>query len=200
MFMPRDTSNLSLEEKVELLMDERAIRDVIYRDQRAKSRGDADLMRTCFFDDAVDHHQPYFEIPFKDIADALDTKAMAELVQYIATQILIDIDGDTARVESFVLVNMICNERSVSGHKIVRNSSLRFLDRFERRKGEWRIAERQLVYEWGAFHEVAPLAASISHYGPGTDASVLVPPPGSADPSLKAVTPAADRTDPSYHF
>ncbi len=200
MFMPRDTSNLSLEEKVRLLMDKDAIRDVIYRDQRAKSRGDADLMRTCFFDDAMDHHQPYFDIPFSAIADDLDTKAMGEMIQYFAPQVLIEIDGDTARVESLVLVNMIFNQRSAAGHKIVRNSGIRFLDRFERRKGEWRIAERQLVYEWGVFHEDAPLAATIGIYGAGTDASGPVPPKDFIDPPLKAVKPAADRTDPSYHF
>ena len=35
MFMPRPTEGMSLEKKVDLLMSEREIRDVLYRDCRA---------------------------------------------------------------------------------------------------------------------------------------------------------------------
>lgn len=205
MFMPRDTSNLSLEEKVQLLMDKDAIRDVIYRDQRAKGRGDKELMKSCFFEDAIDYHQPYFIMNAHDIADMLDPKAMGEMVQYVAQQVLIDIDGDVARVESYIVSSKIMHERSAAGHHWLRSGGIRLLDRFERRNGEWRIAKRQLVPEWGVFHEVPPLTEAIGYVGAGTDVSGLVPandaPGGEArDNSMKAVKHAADRTDPSYHI
>ena len=197
MFEPRDTEGLSLEQQVKLLMDERAIRNVIYRDCRAKSRADAALMRTCFFEDAQDHHQPMFDIPFKQLADSLEESAPAvgELIQYIALQILIDIEGEVARVESYVLSNKIFHQRAENGDKIFRQSGMRMLDRFERRNGEWRIAERWFVPEWGYFKEVSPLTKAISRYGIGTDAGKIV-----CDPNLETNWHKANRSDPSYHF
>lgn len=197
MFEPRNCNDLSLEQKIQVLMDERDIRNVLYRDCRAKSRGDADLMRTCFFKDAVDHHQPFFDMPFSQLADMLSDgiNATGEMIQYIALQILIELDGDVARTETYVQSSKIFHQRSAAGHKIVRLSGMRMLDRLERRNGEWRIAERQFVPEWGFFKEVPPLDKAIAGYGVGTDAGTLM-----VDPSLPAVRHAADRSDPSYHF
>lgn len=197
MFEPDDTRSLTIEQKVQLLMDERDIRNIIYRDCRAKSRGDSDLMRTCFFDDALDHHQPFFDMPFSDLADMVQEgiKATGEMIQYVALQILVAIDGDVAKVESYVQSAKIFHQRSPDGHKILRLSGMRMLDRIERRGGEWRIAERQFVPEWGFFKEVPPLTEAIHGYGIGTDAGTLC-----VDPSLPSVPHAADRTDPSYSF
>lgn len=195
MFEPRDTTSLSLEERVQLLLDERAIRDVICRDCRAKSRRDAQLMRTCFFEDALDHHQPMFDWPFSRLADVIEQGAMGPMIQYVATQILIDLQGDVARTETYVLSTKIFNERADNGDKIIRQSGMRMLDRFERRGGEWRIAERWFVPEWGFFKQVSPLKAAIGPYGVGTDADQIV-----CDPSLETNWHKQDRTDPSYRF
>jgi hypothetical protein len=64
--------------------------------------------------------------------------------------ILIRIDGDKAAVESYLwAVSVIDGE---AGPRDVTTAG-RYLDRFERRGGEWRIAERMVVHDW--FRETA---------------------------------------------
>ena len=172
MFEPKDSSALTMEQKIQILFDEREIRNVIYRDCRAKSRGDGDLMRTCFFDDALDHHAPFFDLSFAEVAKRTSTvmEEIGEMIQYIALQVLIDLDGDVAHVETYVDSNKIFHQRTENGDQIVRLSGFRNLDRFERRNGEWRIAERWFIPEWGLFLEQGPLKEAISSYGAGTEA------------------------------
>lgn len=196
LFGPKNTGNLTLEEQVNLLLDERAIRDVIYRECRAKNRGDAELKYTCYFEDLVDHHEPFFVGKPHAAAETGDNPlaSVAEMVQYAATQILIDLDGNSARVESYILATKIVNQRSEAGNKIIRLAGNRHLDRFEKRDGEWRIAGRQFIPEWGLFQEVPPLVEPISIYGIGTDAGTIV-----HNQSMPAVGHSMDTSDLSYH-
>ena len=197
MFMPRSSKNFTMEQKVQFVFDESEIRNVIYRDCRAKGRADAELLKTCFFDDAIDHHQPFFEAKFSDFVPHFEegSRGAGEMIQYFAPQILIDLDGDLARVESYIISAKTFYERAANGDKIVRLSGMRQLDRFERRDGEWRVAERWFVGEWGVFHDVPPLTAAIGVYGIGTEPGFIA-----ADPSLENIPFSRDRTDPSYHF
>ena len=196
MFEARTTSHMTLDQKVQLLIDEREIRNVIYRDCRAKSRGDGQLMRSCFFDDAIDHHQPFFDGPIEPIFEAVpeSISAMGEMVQYVALQVLVDVECDVARTESYVQSAKIFHQRLQNGKKIIQLAGKRFLDRFERRGGEWRIAERQFVPEWGVFSEVPEHPTSVPSCLRGTDVERII-----SGNKLPIVRPhAADRSDPSY--
>lgn len=202
MFEPRDARGLTIEQKVKILFDEREIRNVIYRDCRAKSRGDGDLMRTCFFEDAIDHHAPFFDLPFSEVADRTSTvmEEIGEMIQYIALQVLIDLDGDVARVESYIDSNKIFHKRAENGDQIVRLSGFRNLDRFECRNGEWRIAERWFIPEWGLFLEQGPLKEAISSYGAGTEANnVLSNQAFVTNDPLPRIRHAFGKADPSYN-
>jgi hypothetical protein len=194
MFTRRDSRKMTLEEKVQLLMDEKEIRDVLYRDNRGKSRSDLELVMSCFWPDAWDHHQPWFDAQAHQVfGNSEGSGGLFRMIQYMTTQSLIDLEGDVARVESYAISAKVFHERSAAGDKILRLSGIRNLDRFERRDGEWRIAERQLLPEWGCFQEVSPLAEPISIYGVGTDADHVT-----ADPSIPVVKGSTDRSDPSY--
>lgn len=197
MFEHKDISGLTLEQKIQILMDERDIRNIIHRECRSKTRADADLMRSCYWEDAVDHHPPFFDAKVEDWVDAMPDgiKGVGPTVQYIAQQILIDLDGDVARVETHVQSNKVFHQRSRDGHQIVRISGMRMLDRMERRRGEWRIAERWFVVEWGFFVEQPVLQEAISSYNVGTNATSVV-----CDPSLTAIPHPMDRTDLSYNI
>jgi hypothetical protein len=70
----------------------------------------------------------------------------------------------------------------------MRISGFRYLDRLERRNGEWRIAERWFVPEWGFFQEV-PLQDM--QVGP------FLPP---SEMKIKPIAGRRDHTDQSYNI
>jgi hypothetical protein len=188
MFMPRRTDKMSLEEKVQLLMDERDIRSLEYRWCRAVDRADLELMKSCFHEDAVDHHAPFFDSTVKELAETFveGSKSMGLSMQYNIGNMLIEIDGDVARSECYCWSQKTLHVRSDNGHKLMRISGLRYLDRLERRNGEWRIAERWFIPEWGFFKEVPEMTKTV---GP------FVPP---SEMILKPIAARRDGTDQSY--
>src|ERR1700678_2230537 len=96
MFEPKNTSSLSLEEKIQLLMDERDIRNVIDRLSRAASRADLELYKTCFHDDAVIRNGPTFDGKVSDFFEKFaDTDPkVGEAPPPYMTNTSIDFDGN----------------------------------------------------------------------------------------------------------
>mgnify|MGYP002140850064 FL=1 len=57
-----------------------------------------------------------------------------------------DLDADEARAETYcVAYHRMVNAAGEAADMI---AGLRYVDRFERRSGEWRIARRVCAYEW----------------------------------------------------
>jgi hypothetical protein len=161
------SAGLTLEEKVNILMDERDIRACLYRYNRAVDRGDLDLVKTCFHDGALDHHAPFFDDTVENVIEFMRSPPTDHvtdpllMTQYTTGTVNIELDGDAARVESYIWSAKKLQQRGESGHPLMRLSGIRYLDRFERRNGEWKIAERWFVPEWGFFQEVPPQTHSI---------------------------------------
>jgi hypothetical protein len=189
-FMPRDNQNLSLDETVRLLMDEKEIRDIQHRWCRAISRVDVELMKSCFHPGALDHHAPFFDRTVEEMAETFTegTIASAQSMQYVVHNMLVEVDGDVARSEVVVWSMKVLHERTEAGEQIARLSGLRYLDRLERRKGRWGIVERWFIPEWGFFHPLPPHTKAI---GP------FVPP---SEWKTQPLRGAQDRTDKSYNI
>jgi len=150
--------------RVQLIEDRQAIHDAIVRYCRGVDRSDAELVASAFHDDAVDNHFGPV-LPFREAIGTLKaarnggppskTTSMHNLCN-----ILIEIDGDIARCESYV--NVLVRIPQESGGAVDWLHAGRYVDRFERRKGEWRIAYRTVVYDLERFDEVAPAPAGLS--------------------------------------
>lgn len=67
----------------------------------------------------------------------------------------ITLNGDRALAESPAFISQ---EGEIEGVKFTSMSFLRFLDRFERRAGVWRIAQRNSIYEGDRLAPEGPLA------------------------------------------
>jgi len=134
-----------MQKMLEELLHKEAIREQLYRYCRAVDRGDKELMRSIYHPDATDNHG-VFEGPASKFVELDVAEVMAGLVitQHLIGNILIEIDGDAARAESYVLASHRV-EQNDGPHDIVVWG--RYLDRFERRQGEWRIAHRQCVFD-----------------------------------------------------
>src|SRR4051812_35769249 len=82
--------------------DREAIRDCMYRYCRAVDRLDADLLRSVYWPDAVDHHHADFKGSVDEfIAWAFPMMKNMDQSIHIIGNILIRLDGATAKVESY---------------------------------------------------------------------------------------------------
>lgn len=137
------------------------IHDALVRYCRGIDRRDRSLIESAYFPDAVDRR------PYGPAADpkALAERAVAgfgttpEFSQHHLTNVSIELDlGEgTAAVETYVIAFHPVSTSTTGSFQPVDEPRLhvvggRYLDRFECRAGEWRIAERTLVVDWSRQH------------------------------------------------
>jgi hypothetical protein len=138
-------------EAVDDLLAREAIRACLVRYTRGIDRHDAALVASAYHPDATDDHTMYIG-PGKDFGAAANAAhdATWEAHQHYVTNITIDLEGDRAHVESYWIV--AGRRHGNSGFDM---HGGRYVDRFERRRGRWAIADRVCVYEWGMRPEEA---------------------------------------------
>ncbi|WP_375476543.1 nuclear transport factor 2 family protein [uncultured Jatrophihabitans sp.] len=131
------------------LADRAEIHDVLLRYCRGADRLDAELIRSAYHPDAVDDHGKFLGSA-GDFAEWV-VGVMRETsisTQHTLPNVLIEFDGDVAGVEtSFVAYHRKADPDAESGERIEVFGG-RYLDRFERRSGQWRIAERTVAHDW----------------------------------------------------
>ncbi|MDP9895709.1 ketosteroid isomerase-like protein [Variovorax boronicumulans] len=135
---------MSAPASLQALLDREAIRDCLYRYCRGIDRCDEAALRSAYWEDATDCHGAW-----NGSASGFIDQALAKLRQggrrvHQITNVLIELHGDAAAVESsfFALQTMAAQpaqQTFLCG---------RYVDRFERRAGQWRVAARTVVYDW----------------------------------------------------
>ena len=131
---------------VRVLLDQQAIRDVVLRYCRGIDRLDLELVRGCYHPDATDDHGPFrgTRDEYVDWVGGVLTRFTATM-HLVANQ-LVEVDGDTARSETYGVAYH--RGDPPEDHRCNFTTGFRYVDRFERRDGEWRIATRVAVREW----------------------------------------------------
>jgi hypothetical protein len=128
------------------LLDKAAIHDTLLRYCRGADRCDEDLIRSAFHPDALDDHGR-FAGTAEDFASWVVgvLRETSVATQHTLPNVLIELQGDAAAVEtSFVAYHSKLDER---GERIDVFGG-RYVDRFEKRAGDWRIAQRTVVHDW----------------------------------------------------
>ena len=129
------------------IADREAIRDCLYRYCRGIDRLDTDLMLSAYWPDATDEHGNFVAETAQEFVDhAVPILRSMELTTHFLGNILIDIEGDGAFVESYI--QAYHRMRRDDGSRYDNWSSSRFIDRMQRRSGEWRILRRVVVRDW----------------------------------------------------
>jgi hypothetical protein len=150
---------------LEDLAAERAITRVLAEYFRGVDRGDLALARGCFHDDAIDDHGIYHGPIDGLFALAGDARppydTMRSTVHYLCN-VMIDRRGDVAAVESYAIAY---HGLEIDGEPQDELVGGRYLDRFERRDGVWKIAHRRCVFDWS---RIAPGTARFHERLPGT--------------------------------
>jgi ketosteroid isomerase-like protein len=153
----------AMENRLRLLEDRQAIHDVILRYCRGVDRSDPDLILSAFHDDAIDNHFGVV-LPFREAIGTLKAARSGTPPSITASMhnicnVLIELDGDVALCESYLIVIVRIPK---DGCDIDWLHAGRYVDRFERRNGEWRIAYRTVVYDLERFDEVIPAPGGLS--------------------------------------
>lgn len=161
----------STDPAVQYLLDRQAILDVVNRYARAVDRHDVELMLEVYHADATDEHGVFRgpPIPFAEWANKFHFDGYFAHTHNITTHNC-EIDGDTAHAESYCLYALRRREKP----QVVIGCG-RYIDRLEKRDGEWRIALRKLYIDWRA----------------EADGTIFLTPNGYPEGSR-------DRSDPSY--
>jgi len=164
------------------LIDEAEIRDVLACYCRGVDRGDAGLIAGAYWEDAADHHGSFdgnaHEFAQWNVANQATRFSFAH---HMLGQSLIRFAGDVAGVETyFTYISTTRGNENGGGASVLRALG-RYADRFERRQGQWKIAERWVVYDLvdsAPCHAVEGFDTTGFHHGcrgPG-DPSCLVAP------------------------
>jgi len=153
---------------VEELIARSKIYDVLTRYCRALDRCDVGLMKTVYWEDGVDEHgvfsgnaEEFSEFIIKAVEQWFDVDT------HMIGNVHFEIEGDVAFTESYLLsycsvpgnreaVEAVFGKRYADQvdwekdlgktHDFIMGG--RYIDRMERRNGEWRIARRRVVMDW----------------------------------------------------
>jgi hypothetical protein len=141
-------STTSFERDLDLALTRQALHELSMAYCRGADRADAALLASCFHDDA------------SVVAGAFNGRAREFAVQVTAhirdnlkrvfhsvANEWFQIDGDRAVGESYAIAVATASD---GGRDTDTITGGRYLDRYERRAGEWKIAERVFVQDWNA--------------------------------------------------
>ncbi len=165
-----------LAQDVQFLKDRLAINDCVHNHARGHDRFDIDLLTAAYHPDGIDEHggAAINRGPeYAEWANAIHADGSQLHLHNITTHTC-DIDGEVAHAESYVIVGLLNPDG-----KSVRLINGRYIDRLEKRDGEWKIALRRCTVDL--------LIAG--------DASILEMPQFKAGGYIKGVR---DDTDVSY--
>jgi hypothetical protein len=142
--MTDDDDLQQLRRDVAYLKDRLAILDCVHTQSRGHDRHDAALMTSVYADDGIDEHGPTVKSgpEYGEWANGVHAAVFADHLHNITTHTC-EIDGDAAHCESYVIGTMVAKD----GGSIMLMGG-RYLDRLERRDGEWTIALRRCTIEW----------------------------------------------------
>jgi len=177
-----DTNELAA--RAAYLRDRQEIWDTSKRFTRGADRHDKDLVRSAFWPDATIGRD---EALSRDAFVDYDEERLAQYAahQHHITGQTVEFDGDTAHVESYLIYFLVPRDTSVDrlgpaspGKPLMSEKTYlgsgRYIERWQRRDGEWRIAVREYV------EDLALLGETVDYCGSRTCLGTW------------------DRTDPSY--
>lgn len=154
-----DAWQRSTEQRLQQLLDREEIRQAMYAYARGADRLHPELIGDAYHDDAWDDHGN-FRGGRDVVVDTIMTRGVAvRTSMHHLGNMLIELLGDTANVETYF---MACQVLDQDGKTHTRMRAGRYLDRFERRDGRWRIARRVVVDDWSRLDQVVAPAPSVT--------------------------------------
>jgi hypothetical protein len=163
------------------LLDKQAITEGLYRYCRSMDRMDKDLFRRTFHPDL-----------FAQYAPNLILRSAEEFIEWMwahhrkyhnhshqVSNILIEVNGEQAGSESYVHARL--TRRLPNGRFELMTVMGRYIDRWEKRNGEWKIAHRRYL------HDIMDLREIDDFIPAGTSLAARDPDDITKDPSYEVI-------------
>jgi hypothetical protein len=166
-----------MDAKLQAMLDRHEIHQVMLRYARGLDRLDNELALSCYWPDATEDHGHFVGPPEQFVPWADGATLMFESTQHAILNHFCELEGDDAFCETYYQFTGIAANPPHFG------SVGRYVDHFQRRNGEWRIANRVTIIE-GTYDLAESLATKAQ------------PSAYSAEEPCQA---ARDRSDVSYH-
>jgi hypothetical protein len=137
-----------MDPRLQNLIDRSEILDLLSANAAGNDRMDGPRTADTYHLDSWEDHGP-IKGPAREFVDRSmeHGRASRETPFHLLGQSTIELDGDRASAETYFFAVVRGGDRE-STH--IDQIAGRYLDRFERRAGRWRIAERTCVCEWTA--------------------------------------------------
>ena len=144
---------MNMQQKLQQLLDKQEMTELMYKFARALDRVDGELMKSTYWEDAIEEHQdPIFPDLFfyndnahKFVEPAMEGFKALKSTQHRISNPLIEIDGDSAKGECYVWAYHVHEEDGVDKEGILGG---RHHFHFERRDGVWKIKHRSTIFDW----------------------------------------------------
>ena len=132
------------------------LNQLAYRYAAAVDGCDVDLFQSVFTPDArLRSYHPDADTPFADLTGHAQLAAIPNTMRgmyrattHMMTNHLVEVDGDEGSGQ------VLCTARHFDGTTSI-NVIIRYVDRYARAGGVWRIADRQIRFLWSERHDVA---------------------------------------------
>lgn len=134
-----------MDPQIQQLLDREAIRNCVARLARGEDRRSADLIRSCWWPDATFDYGVHNGDFAAYLAWVVPGAEAIKDTQHVIGQSYIELAGEQAKAETHVAsyhrIDMGAGDRDtcIGG---------RYLDTFAQRDGDWRIADRVMLYDW----------------------------------------------------
>lgn len=125
------------------MLDEHELRKLVHRYCRAVDRGDDATLRSLYHDDAEDAHGSFSSGPATRLVEQIAAaRPFLRSMQHHITTTNFAIDGAVAEGEIYTIAT---HTFTVGDHDVDVIVGGRYLDRYEKRDGTWKVTHRAIV-------------------------------------------------------
>jgi hypothetical protein len=166
------------------VLHKQEIAEVLFRRVRASDRRDIELALTCYHDGATEEHEGFSGTAVEFLSEhsmsAPTSTGQVTCLWHSLTNVLIDLQGEDANVESYYFGVVVRNSDQGSMHCQIGG---RYVDKFAYRNSRWAITHRTVVCDWS---KVAPAAPSYWELTGQDETKIIKGVFGSGDPLYAA--------------
>lgn len=143
--------NTANEASLNALLDKQAITENMLRYCRGCDRFDLELLKSVYWPEATDDHGAYSGSAIQFAHFVCETKHIYKALSHHISPVLIELDGDRAKAETYFLCMVVHNDQYEMGAAEYMIGG-RYMDVCEKRAGEWKILRRTVIWDWNLKH------------------------------------------------